>query len=236
MKYEELMFVAQDIRFGTLYILTGKIVAFFDRRSFYRKFCNDNSIRQNASNKKYLPSRYLVEHDRITRFGKSRDRIIAQVYLKYTEKAENTEYAIKKLVEALHEQEGTIKKYESDLEVIKKKAAQEKNPAEAIYLESVASNIDTSIKNQKLHLKEMEERFAELQGIKINNQENWDNQLKQIEDEVDICITDFIRALTKKVKRKLDFSNFYYITPEYSEKVKLIKGASTSHASSTNKK
>ena len=76
------------------YILFLNLVAFIDRRSFYKRFCNDNSIQENAINKKYLPNKYLVEHDRILRLGKSRDRIIAQIYQEYKNKSLNTEYAI----------------------------------------------------------------------------------------------------------------------------------------------
>lgn len=234
MDYEKLMFVAKDIRFGFFYILFLNFVAFIDRRSFYKRFCNDNSIQENAINKKYLPNKYLVEHDRILRLGKSRDRIIAQIYQEYKNKSLNTEYAINLATKDIAEKEKEIEDYQKTLLETKKKASSEKDPAEAIYLQSVVSNLDTSIKNQKIVLQEKEGHYAELLGVKVNNDDNWENQLKQIEDEVDACTMNFIRRLGRKVNKKLGFSNFYYVVPEYSEKVKQIK--EMTHASSSNKK
>jgi hypothetical protein len=234
--YNELVFVAKDIRFNFLYIFSNNIVAFFDRKGYYRKFCADNGITNELAAKKYLPHRYLVQHPRIERFGKSRDRIIVQLFIDYQNKSLNTDYAIRNTEKKINEQKDTIREYESQLNEFEKRLKNENDAAEKIYLQSTISNLGTTIKNQKLVLEGMEDQHAEYLGIQINNEENWTQQLKQVEDEVDSCINDFIRKLCKKITRKLSYINFEYIKPEYSDKVKDIKGVGAANASSKNKK
>ena len=236
MNNHEMIFVARDIRFSFLYILSANIVALFDRKSFYNRFCTDNGIEGKNAAKKYLPQKYLVEHSRIERFGKSRDRIIARAYLDFYNKSLNTNYAIAGAEKDIASQKALIKEYEDQLLETKKRAMQEKDAAEAIHLQSVVSNLATSIKNQKNILTQKEDYYADLLGIRINNEENWIAQLKQIEDEVDACIMNFIRKLGRRVVRKMSFSNFYYITPTYSDKVKDIKENGIRNATGSNKK
>lgn len=234
--YNDLIFVAKDIRFNHFYILSAKLSAFFDRKSYYKKFCSDNGIVDEKAAKKYLPSRYLVEHTRINRFGKSRDRIIAQAYIDFQNKSLNTDYAIKETERSLEEQKGVIAEYKANLSATKKRLETEKDPAEKIYLQGMIWNITTSIKNQEIALRNIESDYSELLGIEINNDENWKQQLKQIEDEVDNCIVDFIRSLCRRITRRLSYVNFEYVKPEYSEKVKAIKGIEVKNAPNKNKK
>ena len=192
--------------------------------TFYRKFCKKNGIdlplRRDI--RWSLPEDFIVEHNRLEQLGASRDRIISAFYEKYIQKQSELEVALGAEQQKSLQQEAYVKTEEERLKNYVSDRKKTKDPQEIIYLDAKIKSQDSLVKNQKYIYNEQLAELARLASIDALNYENWNDQLKNIEDEIVDASYKFILRLGRKVTKKLSFSDFKYSKPDYSEKVLLI--------------
>ena len=91
--------------------------------------------------------------------------------------------------------------------------------------------LKTEIENQSKVLEEYENDLSLLLGVGAENVDSWGQQVRNIESSVKALTSSFVRDLGRTITEKLDFIDFTYEVPDYSEKVeqimKGIKNATT---------
>ena len=218
------VFPVDIIKLSLLIRIKNYIVATIGSGRFYRFFCAKNGINLPLRNdvRWSLPEDYVVEHNRLDQLGASRDRIISAYYNKYAIMQANLDDAIVASRQKLVQQENYLNAEKERLKQYVVNRNKSKDPQEIIFLDSKIESQKSLINNQEFILNESGAELSQLRSVKEVNYENWNDQLKNIEDEISSTSYKFILRLTRKVGRKLNYSDFKYIKPDYSEKVQLI--------------
>ena len=235
MNLGDLIYPVEAIKLSLPIRIKNFCIAFFGANNFYRKFCKKNGIDLPLRNDVHwsLPEDYIVEHNRLDQLGASRDRIISAYHGKYIETQERLDNALTAARHKVEQQVNYVEIEKENLERIKTELEKSKDPQEKIFLESRRGTQKSLVANQEYVLNEMQAELAQLDSIEELNFENWNDQLKNIEDEITSASYKFILRLARKVNRKLSYSEFKYLKPEYSEKVLMI--VQTSKPSITHK-
>ena len=222
------VFPVEAIKLSLPIRIKNVLVSFFGAGGFYKKFCKKNGIDLPLRKDVHwsLPEYYIVEHNRIEQLAASRDRIISAYHGKYIETQSSLDDAIEAEKHKVAQQEKYIEAESDCYKRMDESLKKSKDPQEIIYLESRLEAQKSLIANQEFVLNEMMAELAQLESIEELNFENWNDQLKNIEDEITSTTYKFILRLARKVNRKLSFTEFKYIKPEYSEKVLMIIQAS----------
>lgn len=218
------IFSAKDITLSMPIRIRNYLIATFGANDFYRRFCKKNGIDLPLRNDVHwsLPEEYNVEHVVIDRLGESRDRIISafhEIYVQTQSDLEDATAAQKRRVES---QEKYLELERAKLEQYISDRQKSKDAQELIFLDSKIKTQESLVSNQEFLLDEMEAELSRYESVEEINFENWNDQLKNIEDEITSETFKFIMRLGRKVKKKLSYSEFQYIKPEYSEKVHMI--------------
>ena len=220
----EYIFPVESIKLSLPIRIKNFTVSVFGARNFYKKFCAKNGIdlplRKDV--KWSLPEDYMVEHNRIEQLAASRDRIISAFHEKYIQTQASLDVAVGAMRQKVAHQENYLEMEREKLAQYKSQKQKTKDASELIFLESKINSQKSLIKNQEFTLNEISAELAQLESIEELNFENWNDQLKNIEDEITSQTYKFILRLGRIVTRKLSYSDFKYIKPEYSEKVLVI--------------
>ena len=84
----------------------------------------------------------------------------------------------------------------------------------------------TELENQNQILEEYKNDLALLLGVGAENADNWRQQITIIESAIKALTSGFVCDLGRVITNRLDFMDFIYELPDYSEKVeRIVKGA-----------
>ena len=221
---ERLKYLSRDIEFSFMLKLSNKLIALHGRRAFFNKFCAENGIDLPlVDGRKYVvPEEYRVDSDRIRYFGKIRDKAIFASYSVYEKIELKLNGVIAKKKEDITSLEKYISRKKDIYGSIKEKLKKEKDPSEYISLQSQEALLKTEIENQSIKLDEYNNDLALLLGVGSSNLDNWNQQVESICAAIDVLANNFLRDLGKKVTQELDYMDFVYTEPKFSERVTKI--------------
>jgi len=225
---ENLKYISKDIEFSFWTKLKNRIIARHGRKALFRRFCADNGIDLPlVEGRKYIiPKEYEINHERIIYLGAVRDKAIFAFHEAYEEKKLELDSRIARKKEDIDNRETFIRHKEEVLDKIRANLRKEKDPAAIITYQSQEDLLKTEVENQKQVLDEYNNDMAMLLKIGRDNDDNWKHQITIIEAGIGELMSSFVRNLGKLITDQLDFQDFIYDVPDYSEKVSnIVKGA-----------
>ena len=223
-------FIAKEIKLTFWAWLRVRLSAFFGRKAFLRKFCSESGIDLPLIKGKrvVLPERYLVkDNNTIAYLGNIRDKAIVDAYDLYYEKHTALYDFLLKMKSRIAEQEKYLAVEKQRVEEYKAALKKEKDPQQIIFYESRIHEAEVRVANQSSRLAEMENSFRMHARLEGQNNATWKHQAGLIENYIAECISSYLKSLGKKIIKCLDYNEFKYIKPGYSDEVIDLLGGRT---------
>ena len=129
---------------------------------------------------------------------------------------------IMKKKEDIANRESFIKHKKEILADVSRSLKSEKDPSAFIAYQAQEALLKTEIENQSKVLEEYENDLSLLLGVGAENVDSWEQQVRNIESSTKALTSSFVRDLGRTITEKLDFIDFTYEVPDYSEKVEQI--------------
>ena len=100
-----------------------------------------------------------------------------------------------------------------------------KTPIDQIHYENVIESLKTRIKNERIEKNRLQNRLKMEESQFRNNIRNWNKQIDVIEMVLDYSRKGFEKNISKKIRKRFDFTDFYSSFDDYSDEVKkVLKG------------
>ena len=222
------MFVARDYELSNRIKFHNYVVGKFGRKDLLRKFCADNGIdyKKNGKNYKYcFPERYLIEHRELNYLSGIRDKLILSFYDDYRD-AQNDNLGLQEqLKHEIDSQDNLIEVCKTRLARSRALQKRAKTPIDQIHYENVIESLKTRIKNERIEKNRLQNRLKMEESQFRNNIRNWNKQIDVIEMVLDYSRKGFEKNISKKIRKRFDFTDFYSSFDDYSDEVKkVLKG------------
>ena len=221
------MFTAKDFVIRKRVRIHSYFAGISGRKDLLREFCRRNGIdfKPRANYKYHLPKEYLIEHEEFTYLSGVRDKLILSFYDDYRNKQlDNMDQQtivrekIDKQKDILEEDKCNLQKYRAEL----KKA---KTAINKIHFENMIESTKTKISNERSLKTEYKNELLHLEKQYLNSTDNWHKQLIVLNNIFDLQRRSFEKNVSKKVREKLNYTDFRSQLYDYNEDVKkILKG------------
>lgn len=221
------MFIARDYDASIRLKLHSYFAAKFGRKDFLRSFCTSNSIDYNPrSDRRYiLPEQYLIEHAEIKYLSDVRDKLILSFYDDYKKEQKDNIVARANIANHIETQDAILNVCKSRLaknQALLKKA---KTSIDQIHYEHMVESIKTKMKNERKYKNELKYESKQLEAQFAGSIQNWNKQIEIIEKMFDHRLAIFEKNISKLVRKKFNYADFYACYGDYSDEVKkVLKG------------
>lgn len=197
------------------------------RRVMLKSFCLKNGINYPPLRDKHyrMPDNFLVDDEHLAFIGKVRDNVLLDQFTTYKDIQSSLRNEIHSLEPEIENEKEIIDDEKQKLEQLKKKLSSAKESINIISLENAVSVQENKIKNLKdvldnLHLKRdrLNKQFEE-------NISTWKKQVDISDGIFDLHTKAYVINITKRIKTNLNFTEFSYREPDFSQSVeKIING------------
>ncbi len=221
------MFVARDYEFSNYVKLHNYFAGLFGRKDFLRVFCSRNGIDYKpVKGKRYvMPANYLIEHRELNFLNGVRNKIVASFYDDYEDIQLMNLKAHREKVEEIKQQNEIVQEAKNQNDYYRAKlteAKRKKNSISIIHFQSMLSSQKVKIKNEKNRLPALEAEKKDLEKKYVLNCENWKKQLEVLDNSFNDRKMRFEKNISKHVRDRLNYTEFYSELGDYSESVKTI--------------
>lgn len=213
-------FNAVDIEYNIWFRIGSEIKGFMGRGNTYKVFCN--AIGYEPGRKTSLPKEYLINHARLDVIAAKRDKIILAIRARYDKNMGNLARDINNTEIQIRDLEKYLENKKKILTECKNRLEKEKDPSNIIALESRVESIQANIENQTQVKDELEAKLECFKEVIVSNKEQWNNQVKIINDEYKNQSSKFCQNLGRKITKKFGYNDFIYISRGYSKSVKKL--------------
>ena len=221
------MFVAKDYEIKLWIRLHSYLAGRFSRKDFLRKFCTENGLdyKLKKGHKYCLPEKYLIEDKEISFLSGIRDKLILSFYDDYCEAQNKNLSQQEKIKEDIEIQKGVIETCRKRLLKNQALSKNAKAPIDQIHFSNVVSNLKTRLRNEKQSKAYLDDELKRMELQRKANRRNWNKQVSIIEKLLDYRRKVFEKNISKLVRKKYKFSEFYSCFDGYSvEAKKAIEG------------
>lgn len=221
------MFAAKNYEFSNYVKLHNYFVGLFGRKDFLRVFCSRNGIDYKPiKGKRYvMPANYLIEHRELSFLNGIRNKIVASFYDDYEDIQLANLKSQREKAEEIERQNEIIQEAKNQNEYYRTKLAEakrRKSSISIIHFQSMLSSQKVKIRNEKGRLPALEEQKKDLEKKYVLNCENWKKQLEILEDSFNDRKMRFEKNVSKRVRKRLNYTEFYSELGDYSESVKAV--------------
>lgn len=221
------MFIAKDYEASIRIRMHSYFAGKFGRKDLLRKFCTANGIEHKIEyGRKYcLPEKYLIEHKEINYLSGVRDKLILSFYDDYRDEQNKNINLQEQLKKKIDEQASIIETCKARLANNRKLLGRTKTPIDQIHYENVVESLKTRIQNEKQDKARLEYELKNIKSQFKTNLQNWNKQVEIIERLLDFRRKNFEKNISKLIRKKLNFAEFYSRFDDYSDEVKkILKG------------
>ena len=221
------MFSAKDYEIGFRVKIHNYFAGRFGRKDLFRGFCEKNGIDRKKLNERKLclPENYLIEHKEISYLSGIRDKLILSFYDDYRDAQKETIDSQNQLKQKIDDQDNVLEVCKDRLARNRMLLKRAKTPIDQIHYENVVETLKTRIKNEK---REKAYYASELKKAELQyttNIRNWDKQISIIEKLLKYRCKSFEKNISKIVRKRLGFTDFYSCLDDHSNDVKrILKG------------
>lgn len=224
---EDKKYVAKDVEFSLRVKLHDYFTALFRRKDTLKMFCKDIKIDYPVApdfdvNSKAFPEEYLVRSDEIEYLAKNRDKIILAMYEGYKQCQEGTIGHIISGRNDLEKEELFLAQEKEMNDSIVKRLKASTDPQDKLDFEAKLAESNARVKNTKIKISIIESSLETSELALAENHKSWDNQVSLIDACFDTQAKKYVQSVTKKIRKKLNFTKFTHQIPDYSKNVKEI--------------
>lgn len=221
----ELEYKAAGFRIPLSERIKDFFVGFFDRKKYFKSFCAKNGIELPITKGKHyhLPVSYLVEHDVLNdNFDVCEKAILERYSNKYIVKQQKIDKQLIDVKTKIEDEKRVLKQEENQLQALIKKMNASKDSQLRLWCQSKMGTMKAKINNIKTTISELDSEKEKLEAQKKQNIANWKKQVEIIENEIYNQNRRFVLNLTKKITRKLGFTDYKYNVKTHSDNIKKI--------------
>lgn len=217
-------FTAKSIEFSLGIRFHDWLTAIMRRKDTIKTFCRDVNIDYpiDETKKYHFPSKYFVEAEEINYLAKNRDKIILALYEDYKEAQKAVNIEKNKLENNRKTELGFLEELRDERDKLVNERKNEKNSVTKLTLEAKINNKKTQIKNCEGTINEIQSQIKDDEILFSNNIKSWHNQVSIVCATFSTQTNKYILSATKKIRTKLNFTDFYFYPPEHSKDVKEI--------------
>lgn len=218
------VFVARDIEPSRRVRWHSARRAFLNRKLTLKKFCLESGIAYppEPGRKYVLPKNYMIEDKEVEYLARVRDNIILarhSIYLETQKKlaaeTANVQVQVKNNRDYLQSEERNLRDLENNL-------AKSDDPSTILWLQGTIAKQTAKIKNIIDDNLLWDTLLDTLLKTDKENLNNWRKQVEIISTALDMQTNRYIMSSTKRIQKKLNYTNFVYHEEDYSDGVKRI--------------
>ena len=217
-------FEAKDINLSIWTKLHNYVMGRKGRKDTLKDFCRKSGIKYPVvyGENNHLPEYYMVENAEYTYLGKIRDKIILAFHEEYMNK-QRLVHGLKLKIEAeVAKEEKAVQDEEKQLAGLKKDLANAKDALSNITFAGRIATQEAKIKNEEDRLRDCKRKLKSAEAKSEDNLKNWQKQVEIIKNTVGIQEQVLLVNITKKIRKKLNFTEFKYNMPIYGKSVQEI--------------
>ena len=218
------MFEAKDITLSIWTKLHNYIMGRKSRKDTLKDFCQKSGIDYPVAygEKNHLPEHYTVENAEYTYLGKIRDKIILAFHEEYMNRQRAIRGVKLKIEAEILKEEKVVREEEKRLLTLKKELANAKDALSNITFAGRVATQEAKIKNEEDRLRDCERKLKSAEVKLEDNLKNWQKQVEMIKNTVSIQEQVLLVNITRKIRKKLNFTDFRYQMPIYGQSVQEI--------------
>ena len=218
------MFVAKDYEIRYSVKLHNYFKGVLGRKDLMREFCQHNGIdyKQRKDRKYHLPSKYFVEHAELEYLSGIRDKLILSFYDDYCDEQFDNIGQQSLIREKIDLQLAIINDEKMNLQRYRNKLKQAKTAIDIIHFENIIESTKTRIANEKNRKIEFEAELMNKKKEYRTNIDNWHKQISILESIFEVQRYSFEKNVSKIVRMKLNYTDFYSRLRDYSDDVRKI--------------
>ena len=220
-------FIPKDLELSLWIRLTNYFSARSQRTRIFKDFCLNNGVDYPPEAGKHyvLPGYYTISIDGIDRLAKIRDKILLKYHEIYITTQRQLVVEIKNADKNIAHEKDYLNNQKKRLTSYKNKLKSAKDPVVIISLQSKIAAQEAKIKNQQNDIDRLSQRLKSYKVSLKGNQKSWQQQVEIIDGVIDLHASRYTVNVTKKITNRLNYTDFRYNMPQYSDSVKsIVKG------------